>query len=71
MNDNNNIDNHSLSKYQIILKDFRNISQQFSPYHINLINQRTIQIPERPSSIHRLNHEVLFNPKNILSVERD
>ncbi|CAH8671029.1 unnamed protein product [Schistosoma curassoni] len=69
MNDNNNnIDNNSLNTYQFILKDLRNSSQQSLPYQLNLINQRTIQIPERQSSTHRLNYELLFNAKNILPV---
>ncbi|CAH8668245.1 unnamed protein product [Schistosoma curassoni] len=73
LNVNNNIDNNSLNKYQFILKDLRNTSksQQSLPYQLNLIHQRTIQIPERQSSIHRLNYEVLFNPKNILAVGKD
>ncbi|CAI2734863.1 unnamed protein product [Schistosoma spindalis] len=70
LNDNDINDSSLINKYQIILKDLRNISksQQFLPYQLNLIPQRTIQIPERKSSIHRVNYELLFNAKNILPV---
>ncbi|CAH8599081.1 unnamed protein product [Schistosoma turkestanicum] len=59
-----------LNKFQIILKDLRNSlkSHQSLPYQLNFISQRTLQIPERMSSQHRANYEVLFNAKNVSPV---
>ncbi|CAH8682579.1 unnamed protein product [Schistosoma rodhaini] len=69
INNDHNVDS-LLNKFQIIIKDLRNTSKthQSLPYQLNLINKRTLQIPERKSSLHHENYELLFNPKNILPI---
>ncbi|XP_018655617.1 putative lysosomal alpha-mannosidase (mannosidase alpha class 2b member 1) [Schistosoma mansoni] len=58
------------NKFHIIIKDLRNSSKthQSLPYQLNVINKRTLQIPERKSSLHHANYELLFNPKNLLPI---
>ncbi|KAK4475407.1 hypothetical protein MN116_002466 [Schistosoma mekongi] len=67
--DNDNV-NSSSNKLKIIIKDLSNnlTSQQSLPYQLKLIDNRTLYIPERKSSLHKANYEVLFNPTNLLPI---
>ncbi|TGZ60622.1 hypothetical protein CRM22_008433 [Opisthorchis felineus] len=55
------IDQAQITSTGVILKDLRDISQKLLPYQLLPITDRTLQIPERKSSQHLSNMEILFN----------
>ncbi|TNN12687.1 Lysosomal alpha-mannosidase [Schistosoma japonicum] len=61
---------NSSNNFKIIIKDLSNnlTSQQSLPYQLKLIDNRTLHIPERKSSLHKANYEVLFNPTSLLPI---